>query len=420
MEIWLPYGRTEIPVKVPDENLLGIITPNEKQGVADPKAEIIRALENPIKSKRLIEIAKPGNKAAIVIDDVTRPSPSYLMIPPILDELNRAGVKDEDITILIGCGTHRLATPEEAAKLVGEDVYRRIKVVSHDCKSAEIVCAIGETKFKTKVCVNKIFFDADVKILVGDIELHYYAGYGGGRKGVVPAIGSLDTIQHNHSMLLDPKATVGILEGNPVHEDMTESARLAKVDFILNVVLNTRKEIVGAFAGDLEQAFLDGVKVVDEMYKVHVEQPAEIVITSADGDPHDIDLYQALKAVENAKCIVKEGGVIILVAECREGYGNQVFYDWMTRLKNLEDVEKEVKRNFMLGGHKAYYLLKTLEKAKIILVSTMPDYYATGVFKLKTSKTVNAALNTAFNIVGKKSKIYVVPNGSTTLPLLKN
>jgi len=417
VEMWLPYGRTEVPVRIPDENLLGIITPKEKHGVADPKAEIIRALENPIKSKKLSEIAKQGNKVAIVIDDVTRPSPSYLMVPLILDELNKAGVKDEDVTILIGCGTHRKVTPEEAAKLVGEDVSKRIKIISHDCKSPDVVC-VGETKFKTKVCVNKIFAEADVKILTGDIELHYYAGYGGGRKSVIPAIGGVDTIQHNHSMLLDPKATLGVLEGNPVHEDMTESARLAKVDFILNVVLNDRKEIVGAFAGDLEQAFLEGVKLVDEMYKVHVEQPAEIIITSADGDPHDIDLYQALKAVENVKNIVKEGGVIILVAECREGYGNQVFYDWMTRLRSLEDVEKEVKRKFVLGGHKAYYLLKTLEKAKIILVSTMPDYYATGVFKLKTSKTVNAALNTAFNIVGKKSKIYVVPHGSTTLPAL--
>jgi len=148
-----------------------------------------------------------------------------------------------------------------------------------------------------------------------------------------------------------------------------------------------------------------------------VESPAEIAITSADGAPHDVNLFQALKAVENAQNITKNGGIVILVAECREGHGNQMFYDWMVKFRDLNEVEREIKRKFVLGGHKAYYLLKALGKVKIILVSILPDYYATGVFKLKTAKTVNDALHTAFNIAGKKSKIWIVPHGSTILPV---
>jgi len=417
VEVWLPYGETQVPVRIPDETMLRLVEPREKPGAQDPKAEILRALENPIGTKRLRDIAKPGNRVAIVVEDITRPSPSYLMVPPILDEVNQVGVKDEDITVIVGCGTHRPVRWEEMAQLVGEDVLKRVKVVNHDCNAADLVF-VGETSFKTKVYVNRNFAEADLRVLTGDIEFHYYAGYGGGRKAVLPAVSGAETIQHNHALLLHPNATTGVLEGNPVHVDMLEAARLAKVDFILNVVMNTKKEVVRAFAGDVEQAFTEGVKLVDEMYKVPVESPAEIAITSADGTPHDVNLFQALKAVENAQNITKNGGIVILVAECREGHGNQVFYDWMTEFRDLNEVEREIKRKFVLGGHKAYYLLKALGKVKIILVSTLPDYYATGIFKLKTAKTVNDALRMAFNIVGKKSKIWIVPHGSTTLPVL--
>ena len=417
VEIWLPYGNTEVPIRIPDENLLGEIKPKERQGAPDPKSEIIRALENPIGTKRLRELAKPGSKVAIVVEDVTRPAPSHLMLPPILDELNQAGVKDEDVTVVFGCGTHRAVKPEEMPKLIGEDALKRVKAINHDCNAPDLVF-VGETSFKTKVYVNKVFAEADVRVLTGDIELHYYAGYGGGRKGVLPAVSGAETIQHNHALLLDPKSATGNLEGNPVHADMLEGARLAKTDFILNVVMNSNKEIVNAFAGDVEKAFLEGVKLVDEMHKIPVEDTAEIVITSADGAPHDVNLFQSLKAVENAINIVKEDGVIVLIAECREGHGNQLFYDWMAKFKDLGQLEKEIKRKFVLGGHKAYYLQRALKKAKIILVSTLPDYYATGIFKLKTAKTANEALRMAFNIAGKKSKIWIMPHGSTTLPVI--
>ncbi|MEM2971778.1 MAG: nickel-dependent lactate racemase [Candidatus Bathyarchaeia archaeon] len=419
VDVWLPYGKTEVCVRIPTRNFLGVIEPKEKAGVLDARIEIERALKEPIASKRLGEIVKPESKVAIVVDDFTRPAPSRLMVPPLLDELNAAGVKDENITVIFGCGTHRAVTTEEAVALLGETVVNRVKTVSHNCKAQDLVYVGTTQKHGTKVYLNRIFAEADVKILTGDVGFHYYAGYGGGRKSVLPGVSGEETIKHNHAMLLHPNAKTGVLDGNPVHEDMVEAAKMAKVDFILNVVMNSKKEIVKAFAGDLEQAFHEGVKLVDEMYRIPADRKADIVVVSPGGYPADINLFQAHKAVDSALDVVKRGGVIVLVAECIEGHGNQVFYDWMVKFKDLKAVEREIKNNFVLGGHKAYYLLKTLQKVKIILVSTMPDYYATNVFKLKTARAVNDALNEAFNIVGKNAKVWAMPYGNFTLPEVK-
>jgi nickel-dependent lactate racemase len=221
-------------------------------------------------------------------------------------------------------------------------------------------------------------------------------------------------------MILHPKARTGILDGNPIHEDMIETAKLAKPDFIINIVTNSKGELVKAFAGDMEQAFYEGVKLVDEMYKVPIERRADIVIVSPGGHPRDIDLYQAYKAVDNALDAVKRGGVIIWVAECPEGHGNQVFYDWMTKFKEPKEMETEIKRHFQLGGHKAYYLLKALQRAQIILVSTMPDYHAVGTFRLRTARALNDALRDAFDITGKDGKVWVMPHGNVTLPIVNS
>jgi nickel-dependent lactate racemase len=416
VDVWLPYGKTEVCVRIPAKNFLGTIEPKEKPGVSDAKAEIERALKEPVGSKRLGEMAKPEHKVAIVVDDATRSAPSHLMVPPLLDELNTAGVKDENITVIFGCGTHRAVTPEEAVNLLGENVVKRVKTLSHDCRASDLVYVGTTKKFGTKVYLNKVFAEADLKILTGDVGFHYYAGYGGGRKSVLPGVSGEETIKHNHAMILHPNARTGVLDGNPIHEDMMETARLANVDFILNVVTNSKGEVVKALAGDLEKAFFEGVKVVDEMYRVTVNKKADIVIVSPGGHPADINLFQAYKGVDSALGIVKRGGVIVLVAECPEGHGNQVFYDWMVKFGDLKAVEREIKRNFVLGGHKAYYLLKALQNHDIILVSLMPDYYATNIFKLKTARAVNDALNEAFNIVGKDAKVWAMPYGNFTLP----
>jgi nickel-dependent lactate racemase len=419
VDVWLPYGKTDVCVRVPARNLLGTIEPKDRTGVADQKAEVERALKEPIGSQPLSEIVKPESKVAIVVDDATRKTQSERLLMPVLTELNAAGVKDENITVIFGCGTHRAVKPEEANELLGPEIVKRVKTISNCCTGNDAVY-LGTTKsYGNKVFVNRVFAEANVRVLLGDVNLHFYAGYGGGRKSVLPAVCGIETIQHNHALLVNPNAKTGNLENNPVHIDMTEAARIAKVDFIVNVVENKKGEIVRAFAGDLEAAFREGVKLVDEMYIVTVDRRADIIVVSAGGHPADINLYQAYKGIDNALDAVKRGGVIILVAECLEGHGNQVFYDWMTRLPDLKAVEKEVKRNFVMGGHKAYYLLKVLQNHPIILVSSMPDFYATSIFKLKTARAVNDALNEAFKIAGSAARVWAMPQGSYTLPIYR-
>lgn len=419
VDVWLPYGKTDVCVRIPARNYLGSINPKELPPAPDATAEIERALTNPIGSKKLTDIATAECKVAIVVDDATRHAPSNIMLPPVLHELNSAGVKDENVTIIFGCGTHRAVTDEEAKRLVGEEVCKRIKTISHDCRGTDLI-HVGNTKTHgNKLFLNRAFAEANVKVLLGDVGFHYYAGYGGGRKSVLPAVAGEESIKHNHAMLLNPSARTGILQDNPVHEDMTEAARLAKVDLIVNTISNSKGEIVKAFAGDLEQAFDEAVKAVDEMYRIQVDRRADIAVASPGGYPADINLFQAYKALDNALAVVKRGGVVILVAECAEGHGNQVFYDWMQRLGELKSVEREIKHNFILGGHKAYYLLKALQNHTIILVSSMPDYYAANIFKLKTARAVNDALTEALKIAGSAAKVWAMPYGNYLLPEVK-
>jgi len=420
VDVWLPYGKTDVCVRVPARNLLGSITPVQNHnGVTSPKTEIERAIKAPIGASLLSEIAKPENKVAIIVDDVVRKDVHDVMILSVLAELNAAGIKDDDVTLIFGCDNKSAAKSEEAESFFGKEVFNRVKTVKHDVKAKDLVY-VGTTKsYGNKVFLNRFFAEADIKILLGEVYLHYYAGYEGGRKSLIVTASGEETIQHNSVMMLNSNAKAGILTGNPVHEDMTEAARLAKVDFIVNVVRNSKGEIVKAFAGDLNAAFLEAVKLVDEIYKVKIDRRADILVVSAGGDPLDVNLDKAYQAIDNALDVVKRGGVIILVAECPEGHGNQMFYDWMTKLTDLKNAEKEIKRNFAMGGHKAYYLLKTLQNHPVILVSALPDYYATNVFKLKTARAVNDALTDAFKIAGSTSRVWTIPFGSYTLPEYK-
>ncbi len=420
VDVWLPYGKTDVCVRVPARSLLGSITPNEQPACPDAKAEVERALIEPypVGTRRLSEIAMPESKVAIVVDDATRKAPSDIMLLPVLAELNRAGVKDENVTVIFGTGIHRAVEPKEALSILGEEVLKRVKIVSHDSRAPDLV-NIGTTKHGNKVFLNRIFVEADVKVLLGDVCFHYFAGYGGGRKSVVPAIAGEETIKHNHALMFNANASTGVLEGNPVHEDMEQAAKLAKVDFAVNVVTNSKCEVVKAFAGELESVFQEGVKLVDEMFRITVDRRADIVVTSCGGNPADINLFQAHKAINSALEVVKRNGVIILVAECPEGHGNQTFYDWMAKFSDVKSVEKEIKRNFVLGGHKAYYLLKALQNHQIILVSSLPDYYATSIFKLKTARAINDALNEAFNIMGKAARVWTISYGNYLMPEIK-
>lgn len=420
VDAWLPYGKSQVCVRIPTRNFLGSIEPKEKPGVSDPPAEIERALKSPLGSKMLNERVKPESKVAIVIDDGSGMSPSSIIVPPLLDELNKVGVKDENVVIIFASGLHEKVRPEEASVLLGNSVFNRVKVVSHDCQALDLVHVGTTQKHGTRVLLNRLFVEADVRILTGDVGFHTYAGYGGGRKSVLPGIAGDETIKHNHALLVDSNTRTGMLAANPVHEDMMEAAAMAKVDFVLNVVSNTRREIVKAFFGDMDSVFSEGVKLVNEMNRVKVDRRADIVVTSPGGDPSDSNLFKAYMSVDNALEVVKRGGIIILVAELSEGHGSQDFYEWMAKSGDMRAVEKEIRRNFTVGGAVAYSYIKAFQKARVILVSSMPDYYAVNVFGMKTARAVNDALNEAMSLIGKNAKIWTLPYANYTLPEVKS
>jgi nickel-dependent lactate racemase len=249
VEIWLPYNKTEVVAKVPNENFLERIDGKEVKGADNPADVIRKSIENPVGGVKL-ESVNSGDKVAIVIDDETRPSPSHLIIPCLVNKLNQLGIKDNNITIIVGSGMHSSKLDKMHA-LIGEEYSRRLKVVIHDCNSKDL-SYLGKTSFGTEVYINRFFANADFRILTGDVDLHYFAGYGGGRKSVLPAISGIKTIQQNHKFLFNPKSRTGNLDDNIIHKDMEEAAHLAGVNFIVNVVLNSQKEVIQSFAGDMK------------------------------------------------------------------------------------------------------------------------------------------------------------------------
>ena len=421
MKLSLPYGKRELLIDVPKKNLLGVLQPRKFEPEKNPEDIIREALRNPVGTERIgeiIEKKEERDKVVIVVDDHTRPCPTDRILPPLLEELYSSGIEDENILIIFATGSHRSVKEEEAEILLGKEVASRISYISNDCRGNDFVY-IGTTSKGTEVSVKRAFHEADVKILTGDVEIHYFAGYGGGRKSILPGVCSYSTIQQNYKRnFFHPNSKPGVLDGNPMYENMTEAARLAGVDFTINVV-QTEDGIVGAFSGDFDSVLRNGAALVDRIYKVHAKERADIVVTSANGSPHDIDLYQAYKALHLGLNVVKDNGAIILVAECREGVGNGIghrnYHRWMKRFKTKEEMQKELKKEFIIGGHKAYYHLKALEKANIFLVSEMPREEVEETFRLRYSETPDDALKEAFEITGKNAKVLVIPEGITTL-----
>ena len=414
MKINLPYGNDFLVANIPDENLIEIVYPNEIKPDKDASNYIKEALEKPMGALPIKKQAKRGMKVCIVVDDYTRPCPTWEMMPHIIKELNDQGIKNDDILVIFATGTHREVKHEEAKRLIG-NYAEELEYISNNCRGKDFTY-IGTTSKGTEVKIKNAFLEADLKILLGDVEIHYFAGYGGGRKSILPGISHYSTIQHNYTKnFFHPMAKPGILDGNPMYENMTEAARLAKPNFCLNVVQNASHEIVGAFAGDFDMVLRKGANLIDKMYKIKVKEKADIVLTAADGAPHDINLYQAYKALHLALNVVKENGIIILAAECPDGHGSEPYYQWMKKYKTKEEMEKELSKEFIPGGHKAYYHLKAMDKAKLFIISDMDKKMLENVFRMNVFENVDDAIKEALRIKGKDAKILVIPRGTTTL-----
>ena len=409
----LEYGKSSVNFDLNPENIICEMKANPVVHKLEGLEEVKRALENPIGSKRLRELVSPGEKVCIIASDITRPCPSYVFLPALIDELAEGGVREEDIVIVLALGIHRPHTEEEMKTLTGAEVFDRVRVVDSD---PDDCVYSGSTSRGTPLNITREVNSCDRIIATGNIEMHYFAGYSGGAKALMPGVSDRDAIQANHSMMVEETSVAGRIEGNNIRQDIEEAGDIIGVDFILNVVLDESKKIVGAVAGDHRKAHREGVKILDSMYKIHIPELADLVIASAGGFPKDINLYQAQKALDNAKHAVREGGIIILVAECLEGFGEEVFHDWLHEAKSGEDLIRRAKEDFMLGGHKAAAIAMTVEKcSEVLLVSALPDELAEKTL-MKPFTNINDALIHAYKLLGKDARIIIMPHAGSTLP----
>jgi nickel-dependent lactate racemase len=410
MEISLPYGNTRLHCR---------LDPNTQVDIVDlPKPKKVGwtdiDLTDPLGVPPLREIVEVGKSIAIVVSDVTRPCPSHLMLPPLINELSAAGVRDEDITVVFARGIHRSQTLEEQSRLVGPDIFHKFRCVESD---PEDVVHVGTTRRGTPVDIFTPVAKADIRIAIGNVNPHYFAGYSGGMKALVPGVSSRRTIQHNHSMMFDPGARLGILEGNPVREDIEEAAAMIGLDFIYNVVLDETHHVIASVAGHPIQAHRYACRILDSIRKVHIEKPSALVIVSAGGYPKDINMYQAHKALETAMVAVQPGGILIWIAECRDGFGNDLFELWLREF-SADEILDRIQRTFTLGAHKAAAIVRILKHARVWLISDLAPDLATSC-GFTPFPDLQSAVDEAQKEVGTDSKIMVIPDGGSIIPLCK-
>jgi nickel-dependent lactate racemase len=333
------------------------------------------------------------------------------MLPSVLDELNRGGVRDEAILVVFALGTHRQHTEAEKIALAGEQVYRRVRCIDSDPNDCVL---LGRTSRQTPVWVFRPVAQADVRVCLGNIEYHYFAGYSGGVKAVMPGVANAETIQQNHRRMTEAGALAAHLDDNPVRCDIEEAGAIVGVRFILNVILDENKTIVSVVAGHPLLAHRAGCLQLDAFGRPAIDQPADVVIVSAGGYPKDLNLYQAQKALDNARHIVRPGGLIVLVAECGEGLGNRTFEKWMHEPGGPDAIIAHIRREFVLGGHKAAAVAMTMQHAEVGLMSAMPadDVRAMG---FKPFNSLAQAVQYALDKF-PAPRIAVMPEGGSVVP----
>lgn len=417
-----PYGHTKKEFKLDSEKVIKEVRTASFETLKDIKQSILDAIYNPIGSKPINEIVKPGDKIAFICNDPTRVANSYDFMPVLVDEMNKLGVCDKDMRVVFALGTHRKMDHEEMVEAIGEDVSSRLEMFNTDCNKPEDFDYFGTTSRKTPVLINKLLCDVDHVFMTGTIVHHYFSGYGGGRKAILPGCSAMETVRVNHSFMLDPNSGLGKTIGNPVYEDQMEGVALfAKKHslFLFNAILNAKHEFLKMFAGNYIDAHKEACKFVDEVYGVEIPKKAEVVIASCGGYPKDINIYQMQKTMDNAACAVKEGGVVIMVAECEEGSGSKVLEETFKRLATPDAIEKELRENFEIGANKAYAVARLMKKAKYILVTGLDKQMAKDMLFEAAVSEVSEALEIAEKYVGKEYKVILMPEGSLTVPLIK-
>lgn len=411
----IAFGSTVFHVSIDAERL----APPHALALHNEREAIQRALDCPTGSEPLSRLVKPGEKAVVIVNDITRIARSDMMLPPIVDTLNRAGVPDGDISIVFALGTHRAQTDAERRSIVGPDIARRIRMYDHDGADDANLVYVGTTSFGNRVEINRRVFEADRIILTGEIIIHQIAGYSGGRKSLVPGVAGNRTTTFNHRMILDPRCRPGVLAGNPAHEDLLEGCRMVGPDFLLNVVLSPGGRLLYVAAGDVERAHLDGCAAADRLLRTWVDCPYDAVIASAGGAPLDIDLRQAHKGMENACAVLRPGGMLYYYAECGDGLGSDRLQHFLETYSSDVEMEQALREDFVVGGHKAFWLARLGRRYDVHLVTRLdPGIIARCGFRHVHPGEHERRL---MELLGRKSphRIGVMPHAGFTVPALR-
>ena len=420
MQLSFPYGREFLKLEIADERIQGVLVSNLHHYVAekDPLSLVEDALANPIGSLKLSELAKGKKKVVLIASDHTRPVPSKVIVPPMLREI-RKGNPDADITILISTGCHRGTTKEELIGKFGEEIVAKEKIVVHDCDKSPLV-HIGTLPSGGDLIINQLVVDADLVCAEGFIEPHFFAGFSGARKSILPGIASRTTVMANHcsEFIADPHARTGLLSGNPIHKDMVWAARRAKLAFICNVVINAEKKAIFAVAGDMEKAHEAGCAFLSSLCKVEA-RPADIVLTTNGGYPLDQNIYQAVKGMTAAEATVRPGGVIIMMAKSDDGHGGEHFYHQMA---DEPDIEKTLALFLSRGRNETVpdqwqtqIFIRVLQRASVVYLSDAPDEMVKGLHMIP-AHSLEEAMGIAEGIVGKKdATVTAIPDGVSVM-----
>ena len=418
IEISLPYGDALLKAKVPTKNITHILKTQDVKGIDNEKEAIINSLRAPIGCAALSDCVNKNDKVVVIVTDNTRPCPDDRLLPPILAELEKK-VPRENIAIIVALGLHPPLDRQELVKKLGKDIVENYNVMNHDVNQT---VNIGTTSRGTPVDINTTVIEADFRISTGFIEPHVFAGFSGGRKSIAPGVFAVRSAYKNHGykMIEHPCARAGILKGNPIHEDMLEQAKMAKLDFIVNVLLNRKREITHVVAGDPVKAHELGCEIEKKVVSAKMDHKVDIVITTNSGAPLDLDFYQTCKGIDTASRITRDGGIIIIASSCCAGVGPEAFRALHASVSSPKEVLQKIRREEPIGVQWENQVLARIQlKNDIYLVSGLDESIAKDMM-ITPIRTIEEGLQKAFKVLGDDAEIAIIPEGPLVLPLLEN
>ncbi len=419
VEIWMPYGETEVPITINAENLKDTIMPWDSGGLSDSKERPSESIKDRLRLKGLCQLVDHSDSIAICIDCQDSSGILAFTLSPIIEELCNAGVKEENITILLATGPNGELNEKEVTEII-KHLPKKVEVLSHDYISSDLV-HVGDTSSGNEIFLNRRLMDSSFRILVGLVRPHFIAGYSGVESVILPGLAGIETILFNTKMSLQSESNAGKLKGNPVYQDIKEAAELVNVDYAINNFLDEKMRLIETFAGRIEDVLDKSLPFIENISKIEADGPVDVIIISPGGKIFDNNLYKACDIFYNIQKIIPEGNFIILISECSNGYGNSAFYEFMRKSmirKNKKSMGNELKNHFRIGYEKACYLNEIASKNKVLLVSALPNYYVRDIFGLKTVETGNKALRKVTRQIGKDFKSAIIPFGSLTIPTL--